>query len=88
MQDEIYPQTIVKDRYQGAYSDSLYTAWNCDPDIVPAEINDEDIPCMAFWSAFTPGTLPNGDGDKLYCGKGKTPNEALIDLARVMAGLT
>ncbi len=65
----IYPATIVTDRYGGTYSGGTYTAWNLDPDEIPPEINESDIPCMEFW-----------EENKIPVGLGATPDEALRDL--------
>lgn len=61
------PIILVQDRYNGAYSDCLWTAWAYS---VPEAINDSDVPCMMFWQAHT------GQGDH---GRGKTAEEALKD---------
>ena len=46
---DIYPLTIVKDRYNGCYSRGEWTAWNCDADEVPPDISDDDVTCACFW---------------------------------------
>lgn len=48
--EEIYPLTIIIDRYNGAYSGGKVTAWNCRSDYVPSEISDDDCSCYDIWS--------------------------------------
>lgn len=67
--EEIYPVTIVIDRYGGTYSGGLYTAWNCEACDVPVEIYESDIECGDFWRDY-----------KKIVGKGTTPMLALEDL--------
>lgn len=69
IEDDIYPLTIVSDRYSGAYSGGNYTAWNLLSDDLPPAIDGDDVDCHAFW-------LEN----KTPVGKGCTVNEALLDL--------
>lgn len=68
---QIYPLTIVKDRYGGSYSEGWFLAFNLDPDEVPTEIHSDDMTCMDFWNDF------NG-----IVGKGNTPGEAHLDLSK------
>lgn len=71
--EDIYPLTIIKDRYSGAYSHGIYTAWNLDFEEIPTEINDEDVICHGFW-------LEN----KIIVGKGNTPIEAMHNLIELI----
>lgn len=66
--DEIYPLTIVRDRYTGTYSGGRYTAWNLEFYELPYGIQADDVTCMMFW-----------DEDRL-AGRGNTPQEAVDDL--------
>ena len=66
---DIYPLTIVKDRYTGTYSGGEFTAWNLDADEVPAGIYSDDCGCHEFW-------LTN----KIPVGKGQSIREAILDL--------
>ena len=50
--NEIYPLTIVADRYGGTYSGGQYTAWNCFSDEVPKEIDETDLVCASFWNEY------------------------------------
>ena len=69
VEDEIYPLTIVSDRYTGAYSGGQYTAWNISASELPDGIDGDDTECMAFWRN---NTIP--------VGKGRTGSEALANL--------
>lgn len=69
MEDEIYPLTIVSDRYTGAYSGGQYTAWNLSANELPDGIDGDDVDCMSFWRN---NTIP--------VGKGRTVSEALANL--------
>ena len=72
MEDEIYPLTIVADRYTGCYSGGNYTAWNLDHYNLPSEIDDDDVTCCGFWRG--------ADCQEYVIGKGRTASEALADL--------
>lgn len=67
--EEIYPMTLVCDRYDGTYSGGRYTAWMCDPWDVPTEIDESDVPCALFWESY-----------EFPVGKGNTPLQAMEDL--------
>ena len=71
MNDDIYPLTIIKDRYCGAYSGGLYTAWNLAFECVPVQINFDDVTCSNFWAFNT-----------IKVGKGNTPIEAIENLRK------
>lgn len=73
---EIYPLTVVCDRYTGTYSGGAYTAWNLDPWDVPREIEGDDGTCREFWWS--------GVADRYVVGKGGTVAEAVADLAQKM----
>lgn len=74
--NEIYPLTIVRDRYMGSYSDGKYTAWNLESWEVPRAIAGDDIECMGFWWQC------NAYG--ITVGRGNTPEEAVEDLRKRM----
>lgn len=73
--EEIYPATIIHDRYNGTYSGGKWTAWNKHFEDVPEDINGDDMTCFNFWADY-----------KGVVGKGNTPNTALIDLKRKLNG--
>ena len=69
IENEIYPLTVVSDRYGGTYSGGNFIAWNLDFDEIPNEINGDDVSCHGFW-------LDN----EIPVGKGSTIHEAIYDL--------
>lgn len=71
--DNLYPLTIVMDRYSGTYSGGEYTAWNMEPVYVPIEIYEGDVECADFFQNKT-------NDEKIIFGVGNTPNEAIDDL--------
>lgn len=75
--DDIYPLTLIKDRYNGAYSGGKWTAWNREPWFASdAVIDDKKV--AFFWKLADEGEFgPIGRGD--------TPDEAIEDLRRRMA---
>lgn len=68
---DLYPLTIVKDRYGGTYSGGKYTAWHLDYFNLPEEIDEDDCTCADFWTA---------DGNYYLVGKGDTVEQAYKDL--------
>ncbi len=81
---EIYPLTIVSDRYDGVYSGGTWTAWNLEFHKIPEEIESNDIVCATWWSDFNAKKirLRNMFGEKVLVGKGSTPQSAMEDLER------
>ena len=70
--DELYPITIIKDRYSGTYSGARWLAFNMYPEhVYVLDVNGDDISCNWFWS---------GEANEYIIGKGSTPDEALADL--------
>ena len=70
MNQDIYPLTIVADRYGGSYAGAAFTAWNKGPDEVPDEINGCDRDCGYFWA----------NANRAEIGFGDTPDESYEDL--------
>lgn len=68
---DIYPLTVVKDRYNGTYSGGKYTAWKLYPWGIPEAVFGDDNSC---WNYFR-------STHDIY-GRGDTPDEAVIDLKR------
>jgi len=65
----IYPLTIVRDRYGGAYSGGEWLAYNKHPwDIEDGDEFSDDVSCRMFWDA----------GHEI--GVGHTKQEAVNDL--------
>lgn len=72
--DDIYPLTVVMDRYNGTYSGGVFTAWNLDFDEVPWQICSSDT---TTWDIFD--DIKNGCRNIVY-GVGNTPDLAVKDL--------
>ena len=68
---DIYPLTVVSDRYTGTYSGGEYTAWNLYPEDIPKAIFSDDDTCCDYFRTTR----------DIY-GRGDTPNEAAIDLSK------
>ncbi len=71
---DIYPLTVVVDRYNGAYSGGKWTAWNMYPECVPYGPFGDDLSCDEFW----------WDEHPFPIGVGNTPDEAIRDLQEKM----
>lgn len=70
--DEVYPVTIIDDRYSGCYSGGKYLAFNVEPWDVPKGVSwGGDVDCAEFWA---------DEALKYVIGKGNTPNEAYRNL--------
>lgn len=74
--ENLYPLTIVTDRYSGVYSGGKFTAWNLNPDEVPEEICWGDGSALEIFQ-----DISNGKRNIVY-GIGATPDEAVMDLYR------
>ena len=89
-QEDIYPLTVIRDRYNGTYSGASYLAFNLDSNLVPSEIHDSDVPCSYFWDLIDEGNFVEGKVARdyrdvvKYVGKGATIEDAVIDLYRKM----
>lgn len=75
MMTDLYPITIIKDRYNGVYSGGKWTAWNCRPWRVPEDIFEDDVSCMEYWNK-------SEHYDDPFCGVGETIEDAIEDLQR------
>jgi hypothetical protein len=75
VEDEIYPLTIIADRYSGTYSGGLYTAWNLAYDVIPDGVEFDGDDALDFW-----------ESNSIPYGKGRTVSEALIDLYLKLKG--
>ena len=74
--DEIYPLTIINDRYMGTYSGGEFTAWNMAYYEIPTEPAEDNVTCMRFWETT-----------KIPVGRGETPQKAVEDLRRRLEAL-
>lgn len=72
---DIYPVTIIYDRYGGVYSGGRWVAFNLYYDDIPGAVSGDDDSCCEFWREFR---LLHND----IAGRGDTPDEALEDLRR------
>lgn len=68
---DIWPLTVIKDRYNGTYSGGKWTAWNKEVTDISSSISADDSICAEFFA----------DPDVVY-GKGNTPQAAIDDLRR------
>ncbi len=69
----IYPLTIIKDRYEGAYSGGEFTAWNHKHIYIPTGIDMSDNECACAW-----GKIKNDD--RYLFGIGETPHRSVCNL--------
>lgn len=89
-QEDIYPLTVIRDRYNGTYSGASYLAFNLDSNSVPSEVHESDTPCSYFWDLIDEGNFVEGKVARDYrdvvkfVGKGATIEDAVIDLYRKM----
>ena len=89
-QEDIYPLTVVRDRYNGTYSGASYLAFNLDSNLVPSEVHDSDVPCSYFWDLIDEGNFVEGKVARdyrdvvKYVGKGVSIEDAVVDLYRKM----
>ena len=75
IEGEIYPLTIIADRYCGLYSGAKFLAFNCFPNELPEGFDsDDNTECSEFWT-----------NNKEPIGLGCTPNEAYHDLNEIIS---
>lgn len=80
IEKDIYPVTVICDRYTGTYSGALWTAWNLDFWEVPREVEGDDSDCWNFWGSHTQKAYP--------VGRGNSPQEAFDDLCAILHSLS
>ena len=73
---DIYPLTIIKDRYCGTYSGGIYTAWNKDFDEISEAVSADDVSCAKYFDTCREVGIVYGRGD--------TIEEAVDDLIKKM----
>jgi hypothetical protein len=69
MTERIYPVTIIRTRYGGAYEGGVWAAFPVRADRVPPETTGDDRACMVWWEEYGAGV-----------GLGATPESAVADL--------
>lgn len=69
--NEIYPLTIIHDRYGGVYSGGNFTAWPYDHWDIDDGVDGDDVSCMTYWNTTED-----------LAGRGDTIIDAVIDLGR------
>ena len=67
---DIYPCTIIADRYDGSFSGAPWTAWRLSAWEIPDEVEAGDEECHDWWAKQ----------DKSLIGLGQSPQEAYDDL--------
>jgi hypothetical protein len=70
---DIYPLTIISDRYNGSYSGGAYLAFNLDPWDLPDEVGGGDVEEHNYWDIKSNHDL---------VGKGFDVVEAVNDLLK------
>ena len=75
VEDEIYPLTIISDRYTGAYSGGEYLAFNLDFDKIPQGVLGDDLSAMEFWDYYSKDYI---------VGKGSCIDQALDNLVELL----
>ena len=69
--NNIYPLTIIRDRYSGSYSGGTYVAFNLEAHKVISKVFGDDCIAMRFWKHF-----------KGVVGRGGCPDSAVKDLLK------
>jgi len=70
--ENLYPLTIITDRYRGTYSGAQYLAFPLLHTEVPPAVCGNDGDCLHFWQSE-----PNLN---YFIGKGDTPHEAIANI--------
>lgn len=70
---DVYPVTIVADRYSGTYSGAAWLAFNLYDTQLPDGWDSDDVTTAEFWVS-----------NKEVVGKGNSPQEAYEDLLRLL----
>lgn len=79
MKDDLWPLTIIADRYSGAYSDGQYLAFPLNYDGIPKFIGGDNVDESMGWE--------NWDHVKCPVGTGRTPIEAYENLKQKLKDL-
>lgn len=73
---DIYPLTIIADRYEGVYSRGKYLAFNKHHWAIPDKIGGSDGDEMEFWGG--------PEHNEYLIGKGNTPQQAVENLTQLL----
>ena len=71
MINNIYPLTVIYDRYNGSYSGGKYVAFNLESPDIPKEIFGDDSTAIKFWKHC-----------KIIVGVGGSPDSTIKDLIK------
>ena len=82
--EDIYPLTIMRDRYGGIYSEGEFLAFNDYFHHLPKDIAGNDGACISFWTNFSQGKSLNYFNKPVFCGFGSSPVKALNNLLKIM----
>lgn len=85
MKKEVYPVTIIKSRYGGVYEGAEWIAFNDGEDSEwIAEATGEDTTCSSFFYKIDnpKAKMMNEFDERLFVGRGKTPQKAYEDLLK------
>lgn len=74
----MYPVTIIKTRYGGAYEKGEWAAFNLHHDEIPPSATGDDTSCHVFWLDAAPN---------MAVGVGATPAQALKALKKQVTAL-
>lgn len=85
MERDIYPLTIISDRYNGCYSLGKFLAFNLDRNDIPDDVGGGD---PDEWTFFQEDPTDKYDTHHNYLiGRGNTPQEAFDDLYNLIHSL-
>lgn len=75
---DVYPVTLVMDKFNGVYSDGTWLAFNLEAEELPKQFINNDWADDAYASLF----WQNHKQTDLPIGKGTTPDEAYANLIK------
>ncbi len=78
--EDIYPLTIIPDRYNGAFSGGKWLAFDQYHYNIPEEVDDGDMECWEFWDNQREEEKNNKN--YMTIGIGNTIDEELKDLLK------
>jgi hypothetical protein len=87
--EEVYPCTVVLDRYGGTYSGAKWLAFDGNPADIPMPLSVDggsDTEQMEFWGVVLDDDDYMSETYNMEIGFGNTPNEAVLDLEYKVSG--